>query len=159
MRHWFRATSELDVSIVDPPRPHLVALGCDHGLSASGGGKVRVRVDGREVSVAIERGVTPAGAARVLAAAITKAGFVARVSDNPVIGAAVRGSSDVLVRRKSGDPRARRAPVSGSISSGRTAHGLHRSRRPRGRASALWRRRRHRGHRRRAGAHQGIRRR
>lgn len=113
----FGPPSELDVSIVDPPRPHLVALGCDHGLSASGGGKVRVRVDGREVSVAIERGVTPAGAARVLAAAITKAGFVARVSDNPVIGAAVRGSSDVLVRRKSGDLALVEPPVSGSISS------------------------------------------
>ncbi len=112
----FGPPSELEVAIVDPPKPHLVALGCDHGLSAAGGGKVRVRVDGREVSVAIEKGVTPAGAARVLAAAITKAGLSARVSDNAVIGSAVRGSSDVLVRRKSGELALVEPPAAGPIS-------------------------------------------
>lgn len=113
----FGPPSELEVAIVDPPRAHLVAFGCDHGLSAAGGGKVRVRIDGHEVSVALERGVTPSGAARVLAAAITKAGFTARVSDNAVIGAAVRGSSDVLVRRKSGDLAFVEPPASGPLTS------------------------------------------
>jgi len=113
----FGPPSDLDVSIVDPPRGHLVALGCDHGLSAAGGGNVRVRLDGRDVSIAIDRGVTPAGAARVLAAAMTKAGFVARVSDNAVIGAGVRGSSDVLVRRRSGELALVEPPASGPVSS------------------------------------------
>lgn len=113
----FGPTSELEVAIVDPPRAHLVAFGCDHGLSAGEGGKVRVRVDGREVSAVIERGVTPSGAARVLAAAMTSAGFFARVSDNAAIGAAVRGSSDVLVRRKSGDLALLEPPTLGPITS------------------------------------------
>lgn len=112
----FGPTSELDVAIVDPPRSYLVALGCDHGLSAAGG-KVRVRVDGREVSAVIERGVTPSGAARVLAASITKAGFSTRVSDNASIGAAVRGSSDVLVRRNSGELALVEPPLTGPITS------------------------------------------
>ncbi len=113
----FGPTSELEVAIVDPPRSYLVAFGCDHGLSAAAGGKVRVRVDGREVSAVIDRGVTPSGAARVLAAAINKAGFSARVSDNAVIGVAVRGSADVLVRRNSGELALVEPPTTGPITS------------------------------------------
>jgi hypothetical protein len=97
----FGPLSELDVAVVDPPRPHMIALGCDHGLPASGG-LVRVRVEGREVSVKIARGTLPRAAARALAAAIGRAGLDAQVIDNPVIGAGAFGSSDVLVRRRDG---------------------------------------------------------
>ncbi len=111
----FGPPAETSISIVDPPRPHLVALGCDHGLPAAGG-KVRVRVDGREIAVTLDKGTTPAGAARVLAASITAAGFSARISDNATIAAGARGSSDVLVRRKSGEPALVEPPASGPIS-------------------------------------------
>lgn len=111
----FGPPSDLEVSIVDPPRSHLVAFGCDHGLSASGGGRLHIRIDGHELSVAIDRGVTPAGAARVFASAAARAGFLTSVSDNPVIGAAVRGSSDVLLRRKSGELAQVEPPVSGAM--------------------------------------------
>src|SRR5690348_9018315 len=33
----FGPPRELEVQVVDPPRPHLLALGCDHGLPAGGG--------------------------------------------------------------------------------------------------------------------------
>jgi len=111
----FGAPEEIAVSIVDPPRPHLVALGCDHGLPAAGG-KVRVRVDGREIAVTIAPGTTPRGAARVLAAAIGAAGFSARVSDNAPIAAGALGSSDVLVLRRRGEPALVEPPLSGPIS-------------------------------------------
>jgi len=110
----FGPLGELEMAIVDPPRPHLVALGCDQGLPAAGG-KIRLRVDGREVSATIEKGTTPAGAARVLGAAIAAAGLSVRISDNPTIGAGARGSSDVLVRRKSGEPALVEPPASGPI--------------------------------------------
>lgn len=111
----FGPPKELDITIVDPPRPQMVALGCDHGLPAAGG-KIAVRVDGREISVTIDKGTTPAGAARVLGAAITAAGLSVRISDNPTIAAGVRGSSDVLVRRKSGEPALVEPPKDGPIS-------------------------------------------
>jgi hypothetical protein len=111
----FGPPSDLEISIVDPPRPHMITLGCDQGLAAAGGGRIRVRVDGHDVSVAVEANVTPSGAARVLAAAIVRAGFHARVSDNPAIGAALGGSADVLVRRKSGDLAIVEPPTSGQM--------------------------------------------
>lgn len=111
----FGPPAEAEVRVVDPPPPHLLALGCDHGLPASGG-TVRVRVDGKEVSARIPAGTTPAGAARRLAAAIGAAGFVVRVSDNPTIGSAAGGSSDVLVRRRGGALAVLDAPAKGVLS-------------------------------------------
>lgn len=111
----FGPPAELDVSVVDPPRSHLLALGCDHGLPASGGG-VRVRVDGRDIKVALTAGMTPRAAARAAAASIRAAGFTVRVSDNPPIGAGAFGSADVLVRRRDGALASIEAPASGPIS-------------------------------------------
>jgi hypothetical protein len=115
----FGPVDELDVKIVDPPRPHLLALGCDHGLPASGG-EVRVRVDGREVSAKIGAGMRPNAAARAVAAAISAAGFTVRVSDNPVISAGAYGSSDLLVRRPGGAPALIDVPAAGSTSTDAT---------------------------------------
>jgi len=109
----------LDVTIVDPPRPHLLALGCDHGLPASGG-VVRVRVEGREIAVTLTAGLRPASAARLVAAAVTRAGFEARVSDNPVMGAGAFGTSDVLVRRRGGQLASLEPPARGPLSSDAT---------------------------------------
>ncbi|MCC6555835.1 MAG: hypothetical protein IT372_22970, partial [Polyangiaceae bacterium] len=111
----FGPPDELDVRIVDPPRPSLVAIGCDHGLPASGG-EIRLRVDGREISTKVAKGMRPAAAARAAAAAISAAGFTVRVSDNPVIAAGAYGSSDLLVRRPGGAPAIVDAPASGAVS-------------------------------------------
>lgn len=105
----FGPPEEVDVRVVDPPIPSLVALGCDRGLPASGG-SVRVRVDGREVAVRTTRGQTPAEAARALAGALRAAGFSPRVIDSPRIGPGALATSDVLVRRASGAPALVEAP-------------------------------------------------
>ncbi len=115
----FGPPAELDVYVVDPPPPHLLAVGCDHGFPASGGA-IHVRVDGRDVQVPILAGTRPAAAARAVAAAVRAAGFAATVSDNPTIGAGAFGSADVLVRRKSGALASIDVPASGPLSSDAT---------------------------------------
>lgn len=112
----FGPIDELDVSVADPPRPHMLALGCDHGLPASGG-TIRVRVEGHEVSVKLTAGMRPAAAARAVSAAVGSAGFSARVSDNSAIGAGAYGSSDILVRRRDGSLALIEPPASGPVSS------------------------------------------
>lgn len=115
----FGPPAELDVRVVDPPQPHLIAVGCEHGFPASGG-VIHARVDGRDVRVPILAGALPAVAARSVAAAISAAGFSATVSDNPTIGAGAFGSADVLVRRKSGALATIDVPASGPLSSDAT---------------------------------------
>ncbi len=115
----FGPPPELDVAVVDPPPTHLLAVGCEHGMPASGG-VVRVRVDGREVTAAISAGLRPAAAARVIAAAVARAGFEVRVSDNPVMGAGAFGTSDLLVREKSGRLATLTPPARGKVSSDAT---------------------------------------
>lgn len=115
----FGPPGELSIAVVDPPRPHLLALGCDHGLPASGG-VVRVRVDGREVTATLAAGMRPAAAARLVAAAITRAGFEARISDNPAMGAGAFGTSDVLVRRRGGQLAGLEPSTRGPLSSDAT---------------------------------------
>jgi hypothetical protein len=110
---------ELEARVVDPPRPHLLALGCDHGLPASGG-TLRVRVDGRAIKVALSAGTKPRAAARAVAAAIEAVGLTAQVSDNPPIAASAFGTADVLVRRKGGALASIEAPASGPVSTDAT---------------------------------------
>jgi len=115
----FGPPEELDVRVVDPPRPHLLALGCDHGLPASGGA-LHLRVDGRDITVKLAAGDRPDAAARAAAAAIAAAGFSAQISDNPAIGAGAFGSSDVLVHRPGGAPATLEPPARGPLSSDAT---------------------------------------
>jgi hypothetical protein len=115
----FGPVKQAQIQVVDPPPAHLLAVGCDHGLPASGGA-LRLRVGGREVTAKIARGMRPAAAARVVAAAIAKAGFDARVSDNPAMGAGAFGTADVLVRLKNGALAAVEPPARGPLSSDAT---------------------------------------
>jgi hypothetical protein len=115
----FGAPEELSVTIVDPPRPHLVAVGCDHGLPASGG-MLHVRADGHDVTAKITKGMTPVAAARALAAAITAVGLTARVSENAPMNAGAGASVDVLVRRRDGALAQLERPASGPVSSDAT---------------------------------------
>ncbi|HEY2516042.1 MAG TPA: hypothetical protein VGI39_34460, partial [Polyangiaceae bacterium] len=83
-----------EVRIADPPPPHLLSLGDDLGLPASGG-VLRFRVDGREVSVPLERSTTPLGAADQVARTVEHAGFVVVVSPNARIAPGANSSADV----------------------------------------------------------------
>lgn len=115
----FGPSEELNVTIVDPPRSHLIAVGCDQGLPASGG-EIRVRADGHDVSAKLTKGMTPAAAARALAAAITAVGLTARVSENAPMTAGAGPSADVLVRRRDGTLAQVERPASGALSSDAT---------------------------------------
>jgi hypothetical protein len=111
----FGPEHELDVRVVDPPPPSMLAVGCDYGLPASGG-SLRFVVDGRELGVPIAPGTSARSAARVVARALEAAGFVAIVSDNAPIGVSTHATSDVSVRRRDGKPASVAEPRRGRVS-------------------------------------------
>ncbi|HEY4119011.1 MAG TPA: hypothetical protein VGM56_14195, partial [Byssovorax sp.] len=115
----FGRPKDVDMTIVDPPRPHMIAVGCDHGLPASGG-ELHVRVDGREITARIARGARPDAAARVLASAIRAAGVNAIVSENAPMAAGAFGAVDVLVRRRAGGLAVVEPPATGPVSTDAT---------------------------------------
>jgi hypothetical protein len=97
----FGDARSLEVRLVDPPPSHLVAVGDDLGLAASGG-EIRIRADGKSISVPTNPGESSGQVAEHLARALEKAGLVAVVSPNARIGPAAAPSVDVSVRRKDG---------------------------------------------------------
>jgi hypothetical protein len=103
----------LEVRIVDPPPPHLLAIGDDAGLVASGG-ELRIKADTHAITVPIPAGSSPDRVAFDAARAIEKAGFVAVVSPNARISPGASGSVDVSVRRKDGSLVALDAPSPGA---------------------------------------------
>lgn len=115
----FGPPEELQVTIVDPPRSHLVAVGCDHGLPASGG-VIHLRADGHDITATVTKGMTPVAAARVLASAIAAVGLTARVSENAPMNAGAGPSADVLVRRRDGNLAQIDGPASGPVSTDAT---------------------------------------
>ncbi len=97
----FGDADDASVEIVDPPPPHLLAVGCDAGAPASGGA-IRLDVDGRLVEATVPAGTLPRGAARIAAAAIEKAGFRAVIFDEKPAHATTYPPTDISVRRKNG---------------------------------------------------------
>jgi len=91
----------LDVHLVDPPPSHLLALGDDLGIPASGG-EIKLRVEGKTVVVPTAAGQPPDRVASNVARALEHAGLSAAVSPNARIGPGLAPSVDVLVRRKDG---------------------------------------------------------
>lgn len=89
---------EIDVRLVDPPPPYLVAIGCGLGLPASGG-ELRLRVGSRLVRVPTRRGEVPEVVAERLAQALRAADLGAVVSRNARIEPGALPSADVLVRK------------------------------------------------------------
>jgi hypothetical protein len=97
----FGDTRSLDVKVVDPPPSHLIAIGDDLGIAASGG-EIRLRADGKTIAVPTKPGETPDQVASDLARAAERAGVVAVVSPNARIGPGFAPSVDVSLRRKDG---------------------------------------------------------
>jgi hypothetical protein len=91
----------LEVRVVDPPPSHLVAVGDDLALPASGG-QIRLRADGRLLTVTTQPAESFGRIARDLARAAEHAGLVAVVSPNARIGPAAFASVDVSFRRRDG---------------------------------------------------------
>jgi len=103
------------VRVIDPPVSHLVAMGCDLGLP-SGGGEVRFQVAGKEVRATLGPGLPPRAAARVVASAVEKEGFVVRLSENVRIGPGAYPTVDLLVRHRDGKLARVEPPASGRTS-------------------------------------------
>jgi hypothetical protein len=111
--------NHFDVKVVDPPPPHLVAVGDDLGLPASGG-EIRLRIEGRPLSVTTRPGDPPDAAADGLARAAERAGFSAVVSPNARIGPGVGSSVDVSIRHRDGTLASVDLPLAGPLSTDRT---------------------------------------
>ncbi len=92
---------QTDVRLVDPPPSHLVAIGDDLGIPASGG-EIRMRIGDRTVTVPTSAGQGPDAVATSVARAAERAGFVAVVSPNARVGPGIAPSVDVSLRHKDG---------------------------------------------------------
>jgi hypothetical protein len=99
----FGPPSEAQVRIVDPPPPFLIAVGCDLGLPASGG-RLRITIDGREITGHIDKGERPWIVAARLEREIESAGFRVVRSSNSRIGPGAFPVVDLLVFRRDGTP-------------------------------------------------------
>jgi hypothetical protein len=97
----FGDVKQVDVRLVDPPPSHLVAIGDDLGIAASGG-EIRLRVDGKAISVPTVSGETPDRVAHDLARFAERMGLLAIVSPNARIGPGLAPSVDVSLRRRDG---------------------------------------------------------
>jgi len=115
----FGAVNALDIQVVDPPPPALIAVGCDSGLPASGG-KISLRVAGRRVRIVTHAGELPDVVAERLAGALRSAGTGAFVSPNPRIASGASGSVDVLLRSSPGRPVQLRADPEQPLSTDKT---------------------------------------
>jgi hypothetical protein len=111
----FGDTRSLEVKLVDPPPSHLVAVGDDLGIPATGG-EIRLRADGKAITVATAPGDGADQVARNLARAAERAGLLAIVSPNARIGPGLAQSVDVSLRRKDGTLLAVDAPANAPLS-------------------------------------------
>ena len=105
---YFGDETALDIAIVDPPEPFLVAIGCDFGLPASGG-QIHVWIDQKSLVLQTRPRESPRQVALRLARAAETLGFRADVERNPQILAGALPTFDVSFRRANGE-RARLQP-------------------------------------------------
>jgi hypothetical protein len=91
----------VEVKIVEPPPSHLVAIGDDLGIPASGG-EIRLRADTKTITLTTRAGDSPDWVASSLARAAERAGLSAVVSPNARIAPGLGPSVDVSMRRKDG---------------------------------------------------------
>jgi hypothetical protein len=99
----FGPPATLDVAVRDPPPSHLLAVGCEIGMPASGG-EIRFVTGGQRIRVAIVPGSSPAEVARAVARSLEAHGFSPTVSVNAKTGPSALRTADVLVRRADGTP-------------------------------------------------------
>ncbi len=91
----------IEVRVVDPPPPYLLAIGDGLGLPASGG-TIRFRVNGHLITTTTRPGSSVDLVAYEVARAIERAGFATTISPNARISPGYAGSVDVLVRARNG---------------------------------------------------------
>jgi hypothetical protein len=92
------------MEIVPPPSATLLAVANEDGLPARGGGEMRFRLDGQSIGpIATVAGARPAATAQLIAEAVRKHGYFAKVSENLATRSGAGPSADVLIRKKSGE--------------------------------------------------------
>jgi hypothetical protein len=114
----FGPVASLDLQLVDPPGPSMLAIGCDLGLPAAGGA-LHFRVDGRPMQVPLPAGFAPREVARRVAQQLAAKGLAVTVSDNLRISPGSLPTSDVLVRHRNGTPALIERPLTGPLSTDR----------------------------------------
>ncbi len=97
----FGSEADVPVQVVDPPKPFMVAIGCERGLPASGG-TLRLLVDDRSVALTTQPGDSPRKVAHALSSALVAAGFSTQLSPNPRTVSGAMPTYDVLVTRRDG---------------------------------------------------------
>jgi hypothetical protein len=101
----FGEPTEVSMEIVQPPSATMLAIANEDGLPARGAGELRFRVDGQSVApIATRAGASPTATGQTIAEAVRKLGFFAKVSENLPTRSGAGPSTDVLIRRKNGDP-------------------------------------------------------
>jgi hypothetical protein len=91
------------IRVVDPPPSHLIAIGDDLGIPASGG-VVTMRVGDKRLSLTTFAGERVDRVARQLVHAAERAGLRALVLPNARIGPGLESSVDVSIRDRDGLP-------------------------------------------------------
>jgi hypothetical protein len=97
----FGPVAQMDVKVVNPPPPYMVAFGDDIGLPASGG-ELRLRIDGKPLAFSTKKGWSTRQAALELQRVAKGLGFKAELSENARISSGAAPSVDVSVRRADG---------------------------------------------------------
>lgn len=97
----FGPVTQMDVKVVSPPPPYLVAIGDDVGLPASGG-EIRLKIEGKAVSVITKKGWSTRQVALELQRNAQRLGLDAQLSENARIGPGAAPSVDVALKRVDG---------------------------------------------------------
>jgi len=97
----FGPLAALDVAVREPPPPHLLAVGCEIGMPATGG-ELRFVTSGHRIRVPTQPGRSPVEVARAVALAVEAHGLTALVSVNARTGPSALRTADVLIRRPDG---------------------------------------------------------
>jgi hypothetical protein len=97
----FGPVTQMDVKVVSPPPPYLVAIGDDVGLPASGG-ELRFKIDGRPLSVTTKKGWSTRQVALELQRTAQRLGLTATLSENARIAPGAAPSVDVAMKRVDG---------------------------------------------------------
>lgn len=92
----------LDVKVVSPPPPYLLTIGDDVGLPAAGG-EIRLKIDGKPVTVTTKKGWSTRQVAMETQRAAQRAGVVATLSENARISPGAAPSVDVAMKKAGGD--------------------------------------------------------
>lgn len=108
----FGPEQDLDIAVVDPPGPELLAIGCGLAMPA-GGGRISFAAGAREVRVEVEAGQTPTQVAAAIDQALARAGLVGILSANARVAMSPLRSVDILVRSPNGS-RVKLRPLAGT---------------------------------------------